>query len=315
MNRTPPVEVREVLRKEVHFGCPIEGCGSPYLHYHHFDPPWNEKEHHNPEGMIALCKHHHPEAGNRAWTKEQLREIKNNPFIKDELSGRFNWLRQNILVMAGAIFCNPQVILEFGNEKVVWMQKDDRGYFRLNMLVRDFEDRIVLEIVDNDWVVCNERMIDIVCPPSGKKLSIVSKDQETNLAIRFDDVPINEFKKRLFSVWDKTDRLRKTDDRKHAKSLTEAITKRGMPKKEVEQTVKSFLAQNNPQNPKEEKERYATEIIVNIGSPQRVTTCTLNASLQYRGARIEIEDGIFCSGPIKMYRGFMNNCGIAYHFG
>lgn len=52
MNRTPPEPVREILRKEVNFGCPIEGCGSPYLEYHHFDPPWHEREHHDPQGMI-----------------------------------------------------------------------------------------------------------------------------------------------------------------------------------------------------------------------------------------------------------------------
>lgn len=115
MNRSPPVEVREILRKEVNLGCPIEGCGSPYLQYHHFDPPWKERHQHDPQGMIALCKHHHPEADNGAWTKEQLREMKNKPFVRDELSGRFNWLRQDILVMAGVIVHNPQVILEIRN--------------------------------------------------------------------------------------------------------------------------------------------------------------------------------------------------------
>ena len=47
---------RLILRKESNFGC--AKCGEPYLTYHHFDPPWNEKHHANPEGMIALCAKH-----------------------------------------------------------------------------------------------------------------------------------------------------------------------------------------------------------------------------------------------------------------
>lgn len=58
LSRTPPIEVRRQLRKEVNFGCPVDGCGIPYLTWHHFDPPWNEKEHHDPNGMLALCANH-----------------------------------------------------------------------------------------------------------------------------------------------------------------------------------------------------------------------------------------------------------------
>lgn len=39
MTRNIPKDVRKILRKEVYFGCPIKDCGSPYLSYHHFNPP------------------------------------------------------------------------------------------------------------------------------------------------------------------------------------------------------------------------------------------------------------------------------------
>jgi hypothetical protein len=51
--------IRMALAEEVGFGCPVEGCGSPYLSWHHFDPPWSERQQHEPQGMIALCRTHH----------------------------------------------------------------------------------------------------------------------------------------------------------------------------------------------------------------------------------------------------------------
>lgn len=59
MARNPPKSVLAELRKEVGFGCPVEGCGNPYLTWHHFDPPWSERHHHEPQGIIALCPEHH----------------------------------------------------------------------------------------------------------------------------------------------------------------------------------------------------------------------------------------------------------------
>jgi hypothetical protein len=37
--RRPPMDVIRLLRSEVGFCCPVEGCGNPYLTWHHFDPP------------------------------------------------------------------------------------------------------------------------------------------------------------------------------------------------------------------------------------------------------------------------------------
>src|SRR5215211_7582447 len=76
VNRTPPIEVRRELRREVGFGCPVDGCGSPYLTWHHFDPPWKERQHHDVVGMVALCREHHDKADVGAFTRQQLRQLK-----------------------------------------------------------------------------------------------------------------------------------------------------------------------------------------------------------------------------------------------
>ncbi|MEW5735721.1 MAG: hypothetical protein AB1921_12755 [Thermodesulfobacteriota bacterium] len=76
MDRNPPSDVKKLLRQEVNYGCPVPGCGSPFLTWHHFDPPWSVKEHHNPDSMIALCTQCHPMADAGAYSSEQFEALK-----------------------------------------------------------------------------------------------------------------------------------------------------------------------------------------------------------------------------------------------
>ena len=79
MNRNPPLNIKRILRQEVNYGCPVPNCGSPLLIWHHFDPLWSVKQHHNPEGMIALCTQHHPMADSGVFSSDQLRRFKHTP--------------------------------------------------------------------------------------------------------------------------------------------------------------------------------------------------------------------------------------------
>lgn len=310
MSRTPPVSVREILRKEVNFGCPVSHCGSPYLEYHHFDPPWNEKHHHNPNGMIALCNKHHPEADNGAWEKEQLRELKTNPFVKGEIIGKFNWLRQDLLIIAGLVSHNPQVILRIGEEKTFWIEKNHNGYSRLNMVIRDNSGSIVLEIRNNDWLIHNDKIIDVVCPPSGKEITVHSKDKLVFLSVRFDDIPIANFKLRLESLW-MTNRVNRNKNFQEAieKEIQNQI-KKGVPEKLVRDRM-AFL-HNAPMSDIELETRREVEKVVNrIGNPDRVTTCTVNASLEYPFAKIIIKDGVINLNN-NFFSGFSSGGGTVY---
>ena len=95
MNRTPPKAVLNELRSEVGYGCPVADCGSPYLTWHHFDPPWREQKHHNPEGMVALCRIHHDMADASSFTADQLRALKAQP--SSGVTGRLEWMRHRLL--------------------------------------------------------------------------------------------------------------------------------------------------------------------------------------------------------------------------
>lgn len=173
VNRTPPAEVRKQLRREVGFGCPVKGCCSPYLSWHHFDPPWAKREHHNPEGMVALCRIHHDQADRGAFTVDQLKALKLEGRDRNQqVAGRFNWMRQQILaVVGGNFYYEVPTIIQIAGRPVIWWNRSEDGLMLLNvrMLSASSEPRAWIE--DNDWI-SEGVAADIECPPSGKLLRI-----------------------------------------------------------------------------------------------------------------------------------------------
>ncbi len=171
MSREPPAKVLRQLRREVGYGCPVEGCRSPYLSWHHFDPPWAEGESHNPEGMIALCREHHDKADVGAFTNAQLRELKSK-YASAPVSGRFDWMREGpMLVVAGTTFhLDQMVVLSYRGQPVIWLSRNDDGLLALNlgMLSQSAEPRLCLR--ENFWIAAGEPE-SFVSPPSGKHIS------------------------------------------------------------------------------------------------------------------------------------------------
>ncbi len=171
MNRKPPLDVQKELRKEVKFGCPVEGCGCPYLTWHHFDPPWNEKNYHNPAGVIALCHIHHDQADAGAFTKEQLRALKKNPH-GNEVEGRFNWMRNSLLLAAGSgFYLNPIELLRVKGKTIISFTRDENNNLLLNINLTDKNGTVKFEMIENVWSF-SESPSDLESPPSGKKLKI-----------------------------------------------------------------------------------------------------------------------------------------------
>lgn len=201
VSRNPPREVLEILRKEVNFGCPVKGCGSPYLMHHHFDPPWRVKQHHNPEGMIALCPEHALQADEDRWTKDQLREMKNNPYIKlGEVKDVYDYLRRNIVSDIGFIGYNIKNILEIDGERVIGFERDKEGYDRLNLLIRNEKMEPILVMENNFWTVYSKNIFDLRCSAKGRILEIISNDGITKLSMRFDDYSLENFTKYLLKI-------------------------------------------------------------------------------------------------------------------
>lgn len=184
MSRKPPADVIRTLRQEVGFGCPVPGCGNPYLEWHHFDPPWNEEQHHRPEGMIALCIEHHKKADGGAYTREQLRGMKLNQTQANVVRGQFDWLRNELLaVVGGNIYHETFRILTIDGRDVVWLRRDEDGYLRLNVHMLSLLPRERAIIEDNVWTNIGDP-VDLRSPPHGKELTI-SYDNGDFLYVKF----------------------------------------------------------------------------------------------------------------------------------
>ena len=198
MNRTPPVDVRRTLRSEIGFGCPVDNCGNPYLEWHHFDPPWHEKEHHNPEGMIALCAEHHKKADVGAFTKEQLKNFKIQAEENSkEIKGKFDWLRNKLLVVVGScFFYETMTILQFRDEAAIWLRRDENGYLLLNLRMLTISGEKRLRLEDNFWMG-KGTFTDFDCPPSGKKIH-AKYDNGDEIKIEFIEMKSIEMLKKRY---------------------------------------------------------------------------------------------------------------------
>ena len=173
LSRNIPVNVKKILREEVNFVCPVPDCLNPYLEWHHFDPPWSKMKHHNPEGMIALCCEHHIQADNGAFTDNQLFSFKKNAKKLNKLtSGKFNWMRNKLLIVVGGNFYwETPIIFKYRCFPIIWFERDLNNNLLLNLRMLTSSKKSRAYIVNNEWYNTGKEE-DIICPPSSKKLQI-----------------------------------------------------------------------------------------------------------------------------------------------
>ena len=171
--RDPYEAVKTALRQEVGFCCPADQCGSPYLTWHHFDPPWRVENHHRVEGMIALCWEHAHKADHGAYTDDQVREMKRDGKARaGQVRGRFDWMRRELLARVGGNFYyETPVIFQVGAIPCVWFDRDDDGYLLLNFRMPTLSGEPRASIEQNFWSA-PPGVEEIVCPPSGRIVSV-----------------------------------------------------------------------------------------------------------------------------------------------
>ncbi len=182
-----PKKVKEILREEVGFGCPVRDCGNPYLEYHHFDPPVHIKPHNDPSGMIALCAQHHKKADGNAYTVEQLHEFKRNRVHSNQVKGNLEWLRRDMLsIVGGNLYYETPIPVQIDGHNLVSFTRDADGFQRLsvNMLSLWPEERLIID--ENSWENIGNP-IDLRSPPQGKELE-VSYNNGDYLYLRFSEV-------------------------------------------------------------------------------------------------------------------------------
>jgi hypothetical protein len=147
--------------------------------------------------MIALCRAHADQADNGAFTDDQLRELKATGKARaQEVRGRFNWMRQDLLAVVGGNFYYEQpIILEIGNTKCIWFDRDDDGYLLLNFKMPARAGRPGAEIEENFWIV-SPAVDEVVCPPSGRLVEVSYRNGEKFRAEFFSIASPDELRRR-----------------------------------------------------------------------------------------------------------------------
>jgi len=179
MKRTPPDSVIRALRSEVGFACPV--CGSPFLTWHHFDPPWREKHHHNPEGMIALCPEHAAHADGGHWTIVQFRNLKRPLNADVRIVASWPWQPEKAVFMLGnCYYIGERPLLSLGGCSVFEASRyslpglnSSAVMFSVNL--RNEAGRPVLSLNDNFLSFRAHDLSDVQCPPQARIFEVKDK--------------------------------------------------------------------------------------------------------------------------------------------
>lgn len=198
MQRTPPTNVRRRLRQEVYFGCPVPDCGSPYLTWHHFDPPWRRRQHHNPTGMIALCREHHDKAEAGTYTIEQLRHFKVIPWCATTpANGRFDWLRRELVAVLGDnLFIDTPTLIAMRKTTVIGFTRDSHNHMLLDVNMPSATGRQRLSVKESGFVA-DGNPVDFEAPPHGRLIAARYANGD-RIRIEFFDISSKEDAVKLY---------------------------------------------------------------------------------------------------------------------
>ncbi len=172
MNRTPPAAVRRELRQEVNYGCPVPGCGEPFLSWHHFAPPWHIREHHDPAGMIALCWKHHKVADQGVFSEEELRRFKTHPNDTSAIASRFDWLARRLVIRLGGCYAVDSCQVAIEGVPVLNVEPSSTGLLSVSFVLEDSTGRIVASMRDNEFSFVPDQVSDVEVSVSGHRIRV-----------------------------------------------------------------------------------------------------------------------------------------------
>lgn len=138
-----------ILRYESNFGC--AKCGVPIVTIHHIEryeggnvAPLKE--------LIYLCKDHHDEANSGVITKEELYDLKKNPFNRGLVRHGFRIVSSKPMMVniGGSRFTEAQIPLELAGDPVVSVRREgDEVLFSVRLY--DSTGELGMEMIDNVW--------------------------------------------------------------------------------------------------------------------------------------------------------------------
>lgn len=226
MNRNPPQKVLRILRKEVNFGCPYPGCGKPVLSWHHFDPPWHIREHHNPKGMIALCPEHHALADGGHYTKNQMLDWKRNPNKIDVIKHYMPWSWDNFVFKLGTSFGSPSSSISVNGFQILKARKINKNSpWRISIVLVNDQGNVIFSIQEN-FITSISSLEDFQIAYQGKTLSVIDKPRENFLKITCKIIPLDGIGAYVNAIYDEAnkDDEKALKDQKQRESNTNSLT-------------------------------------------------------------------------------------------
>jgi len=188
-----PTEIRKYLRQEVGYGCPIEGCRSPFLSYHHFDPKFSECQCHNKDKMIALCLEHHKKADVDTWSNDTLYSYKNAE-NRIPVNGQIDWdMHKSVILVGSNFFFGETFSFIIRDIEVFALKQKSDGKFYINAILLDEKCQILSEIRENDIILNPFAVEDFECTPSGSEIKIESICKATKIHLVFQRWSLDDF--------------------------------------------------------------------------------------------------------------------------
>ncbi len=195
VSRQAPADIRRQLRRETGFVCAHPECSEPYLEYHHFDPPWKVRHHHEAAGMIALCPGHHRRAD--SWSASELRAWKGRGPKSASVRHKVEWTRDNtVFIVGGNLAAGCPVVLKIGGNQVIWVTEDERGRSLFNFSIRGSEEQEAFAMRDNDWIA-RPGWEDIEIGAEGRSLNFSAGRLGTRLHLNFCEETIGDLLERF----------------------------------------------------------------------------------------------------------------------
>jgi hypothetical protein len=200
ISRDPPEPTKWFLRNEVGFGCPFRGCRKPFLTWHHFDPPWKILNHHNADGMIALCLDHHAEADAGQHSKEFLHALKRQANDVNDVLAKFPWARgKQLYRIGGTYFGGTSFEIKLGEDRteLIAVSINPQGMFELSFNLKNEEDRTIARMDRNSFVAIPKLLHDLKADTGKSRVKIQKKRGEISLELKHSRLSLEELRKKL----------------------------------------------------------------------------------------------------------------------
>jgi hypothetical protein len=168
-----------------------------FLTWHHFDPPWNVKKHHQPEGMVALCRPHHDAADRDVYSVGELRALK-HAAANIPARGEFPWAKKQFLVRLGGNYsAGTGAPLAVSGTPIISLRKSAEGLVFLSFTLHDADGAVIAEMEDNCFSVDPARVTDIEATTGGTSLKFWVGPRAVGLHLSFQRLTLYELSRTL----------------------------------------------------------------------------------------------------------------------